>query len=64
MKNKNVHVFCKSMFEDSKKTENGPEDKYCSGALRLFTNTTGGAICRIIMKWQLTCACKKKDLYF
>ena len=28
-----------------------------------FANTTGGAICRIFMKWQLICACRKKDLY-
>ena len=56
--------FAYPLFKDSKKTENGPWDKqYCSGKLIHFANTTGGAICRIFMKWQLICACRKKDLY-
>lgn len=56
--------FAVPSIQDPKITENRPENQSCSGALILFTNTTGGTICRIIMKWQLTCACKKKDLYF
>jgi len=57
--------FAYPLFKDSKKTENGPWDKqYCSGNLIPFPNTTGGEICRIFMKWQLICACRKNDPYF
>ena len=31
--------FATPLFKDSKKTENGPKDKYRSGALIHFTNT-------------------------
>jgi hypothetical protein len=42
-------------FVKSKK--NGSDKLIC------FTNTTGSAICRIFMKWQLICACRKNDPY-
>lgn len=34
-----------------------------SEKLLRFTNTKGSAICRIFMKWQLICSCRKNDPY-
>jgi hypothetical protein len=44
--------FALAPYLKLEKAENGPWDKqYCSGNLMPFTNTTGGEICRIFMKW-------------
>lgn len=40
------------------KTKKNGSDK-----LIRFTNTKGSAICRIFMKWQLICSCRKNDPY-